>query len=155
MVETGEEREVTVVDGLGVQCDEVPFGQPPKKLTVPPLRTSSTAASQQAGLPTASITTSKGPLALDGRHYIISGDLMRYGAQLSGGLQAGFAASGQMNFAADVLGERGKHQSNRAGANDEDSLAGLEFAIVGSLHHASQGLGECGVGKGSIGGQRQ
>ena len=80
---------------------------------------------------------------------------MRYGTQFSGGLQAGFTAPGQMYLAADVLSERGKHQSNRAGANDENSLAGLEFAIVGSLHHASQRFGECGVGKGSVGGQGQ
>ena len=36
------------------------LGQPPKKFTTPPLRTSRTAASQTSGLPTASMTASNG-----------------------------------------------------------------------------------------------
>ena len=53
------QRDFVVVQALGVQRTLVPLAQPPKKFTVPPLRTMSMDHSHASGRPTASITTSQ------------------------------------------------------------------------------------------------
>ena len=70
VVETGLAGDLGVVQAACIEPTLVPVGHPPKKLTVPPLRTNSTATSQASGWPIASIMTSTPRPAIQASDFI-------------------------------------------------------------------------------------
>ena len=124
-----------------VKADECSRRTPPKKFTVPPLRTNWIAASQASGFPIASITASNlFPVAFTADS-ISPGrtNIDNICAKVRGCIQARFSRPTSETVQPDVLTMRCKHQTNRAGAKNQ--MRSVPFSSISDIPWTTQASG--------------
>ena len=67
------------------------------------------------------------------------------GAKPSGGFQSCCLPVGNGDITTEIFGERGEHESNRPGAENEHMLSGAQLCVFDALHNARKGFDERGI----------